>query len=175
MDRTLGVGSIGRLVIAQPLAGARKPDSHLAQTGGQQVFAPCLASEYIVRGIAALLMVLAAIYFYWGMTATEDDKFGIIFAPHLYAEFLGLAITIIVIDQLYRWRDKVYQQRLDFRLGATQPFFPQLCKCLSHPLCSQFGGVRYSLSKASSRACFLCVANCPKLRQVLLGYRRHMN
>ena len=76
--------------------------------------------EYIVRGIAAVLVVLAVIFFAQGMNATDEDdqKFARNFAPNLATDCLSLAVTILVIDQLYRWRDKDAQQRIDESLAA---------------------------------------------------------
>jgi hypothetical protein len=76
--------------------------------------------EYVVRGLAAVLVVLAAIFFRMGMNANDTDKFATTFAPNLATDCLSLAITILVIDQLYRWRDKVYQQRIDESLAAQR-------------------------------------------------------
>src|SRR5687768_12081782 len=50
--------------------------------------------EYIVRGLAAILVIFAAIFFFMGMNATDADMFATTFAPNLATECFSLAVTI---------------------------------------------------------------------------------
>jgi hypothetical protein len=74
--------------------------------------------EYIVRSIAALLVLLGIYFFDQGMNGTR--KFATSFAPNFATDCFSLAVAILVIDQLYRWRNKVYQQRIDESLAAQR-------------------------------------------------------
>lgn len=74
--------------------------------------------EYIVRGVALLFIALAAACFLTGWQG--QSRFADTFAPNLATDFFSLAITILVIDQLYRWRDNLTQQQIDKSLAAER-------------------------------------------------------
>ena len=94
--------------------GENQPFSSLTHTpldfGDMKAFKP----DRLIIIIAIVLLLIAIYFFIEGIRNDEQ------FSANLATEFLSIAITVLVIDGIYRWRDRLHSEELDERLAKQR-------------------------------------------------------